>query len=121
MSDVGKLTSFHEILSPSQYDANWLLGDVAYRLESYAKTNLAMQYISKLLLEHPNWPETHLASSCAPVFSKEYETGQYELLMERFEHKLNTGVALLDQKYSLESVGLLNKVRSLSFNVSCLI
>ncbi|KAJ8621858.1 hypothetical protein MRB53_030387 [Persea americana] len=116
LSDVGKLTSFHEILSTSHYDANWLLGDVAYRLESYTKTNLAMQYISKLLLEHPNWPETHLASSCAPVFSKEYETGQYELLMERFEHKLNTGVALLDQKYSLESVGLLNKVLIFAYN-----
>lgn len=120
LSDVGKLSIFHEILYPPPHDANWLLGDVAYHLESYVKMNLAMQYISKLLMEHPNWPDTCLSSSSAPVFGKEHETGTYELLRERFEHKLNTGIALLEQKYSLESASLLNMVRSLTFNVSCL-
>ncbi|XP_077251332.1 transducin family protein / WD-40 repeat family protein [Tasmannia lanceolata] len=111
LSDIGKLDTPREILRPYLGDAsNWMSVDVACRMEYHAKLDLAMQYISKLILEHPILSDPNLASSVVLVCSKEYETHQYKLLLEKFEDKLNTGLSIFQKKYLLEPVDLINMI-----------
>ncbi|XP_058100511.1 uncharacterized protein LOC131245220 isoform X2 [Magnolia sinica] len=109
LSDSGKLSTLNEILKPSMHEASsWLSGDVTWHLESRAKLNLAMQFVSKSIMEHPSW------LSGAPACS--YDAHQYELLLEKFEQMLNMGLAILEQKYSLESVDLMNMIIKFACN-----
>nr|DAD17949.1 TPA_asm: hypothetical protein HUJ06_019412 [Nelumbo nucifera] len=89
-------------------DSNWVSGDVAFHLEYHAKLDLAMQYISKLIMEHPSWSCINSESSGAIGYIKEYETQQYKLLLKELQNKLNTGLATFQQKYSLNSADLIN-------------
>lgn len=95
-----------EIFKPSTSDfPNWLSSDVAAHMECHAKIDLAMQYISKLLREHPSWS-----------YSEEYETHLYEMLVEKFLHKFNTGLSAFNQKFSLIPTDMVNMVFYLLYN-----
>ncbi|KAF8400247.1 hypothetical protein HHK36_013544 [Tetracentron sinense] len=83
VSDIGNDGILQRILNPSPRDGfNWLSGDVAFQLESHAKLDLAVQYISKVIMEHPSWSDTNLTPCGALICPKEYETHQYDLLLE---------------------------------------
>ncbi|PPD89135.1 hypothetical protein GOBAR_DD13933 [Gossypium barbadense] len=98
------------ILKPSIGGSSpWLLGGVASHLESYAKFDLALQYISKLMREHPSWPRTSFGSVRANTCSEDYEN-QYDELLENFHHKLHTGLAQFEHKFSLVSSYLINMI-----------
>ncbi|KAK9035763.1 hypothetical protein V6N11_077793 [Hibiscus sabdariffa] len=87
----------------------WLLGDVASHLESYAKFDLALQHISKLMREHPSWPRTSKGSVRVNPRSEDYEN-QYDKLLENFQHKLRTGLAQFEHKFSLVPSHLVNMI-----------
>ncbi|KAB2056480.1 hypothetical protein ES319_A11G105200v1 [Gossypium barbadense] len=98
------------ILKPSIGGSSpWLLGGVASHLESYAKFDLALRYISKLMREHPSWPRTSFGSVRANTCSEDYEN-QYDKLLENFHHKLHTGLAQFEHKFSLVSSYLINMI-----------
>ncbi|KAF6136184.1 hypothetical protein GIB67_001593 [Kingdonia uniflora] len=83
--------------------SNWISGDVALQLESNTKLNLALRYISTLIMEHPSWSNPML-ESCEPfICSREYEDS-----LENFQQKLKAGLITSEQKYSLNSVDLIN-------------
>ncbi|GLU00836.1 hypothetical protein SLE2022_181750 [Rubroshorea leprosula] len=111
-SDLGCSKILQAILKPSASDSsNWLLDDVASNLESHAKLDLALQYISKLIREHPSWPDSYLGSSDSDGTSmshKDDEIHQYEKLLKNFQYKLYTGLAQFEQKHSLVSSHLIN-------------
>ncbi|KAL5998897.1 hypothetical protein ACLOJK_009845 [Asimina triloba] len=103
VSDIGRLGALHQILNPSMLESpNWLLEDITCHLEYHAKLNLAMQYISKLMVEHPSW-----LSSGAHACSMEFDAHQYELSTTKVEQMLKMGLTILVQKYSLQLVDLM--------------
>lgn len=110
VSDIACSKTSLGILKPFIGDSSpWLLGDVSSHLESYAKLDFALQYISKLLSEHPCWPETSIGSVGVNTCSEDYEN-QYDKLLENFQHKLHTGLAQFEQKFSLVSSCLINMI-----------
>lgn len=105
MSDIEKTEVLNKILMPFPYNSsrNWISGDVAFHMETHAKLDLSMQYISKLLREHPSWPD----SKCS-----EYGIQQYNTLLEIFHKKLMGAFSYLEQKFSLNTCHLINMVCS---------
>lgn len=98
----------HELLKPSAGDSsNWLSGDVALHLESIAKLEFALQYCSKLIKEHPRWPDQ---SSTSSIYCMDVENHQEEKLLENFQQKFYTGLATLGRKFSLHSFSLISMV-----------
>ncbi|KAL7203159.1 hypothetical protein ACSBR2_016465 [Camellia fascicularis] len=117
-SDIGKIEGLNKLLKPFPYNSssNWISDDVAFHMETHAKLDLAMRYISKLLREHPSWPDTNMAPTEA-CKSSEYETQQFKILLENFQHKLMAGLAYFEQKFCLIPLHLINMiVTSLSNN-----
>ncbi|XVE77297.1 hypothetical protein DITRI_Ditri13aG0051100 [Diplodiscus trichospermus] len=110
VSDVAYPKTSLGILKPFIGDSSpWLLGDVASHLETYAKLDLAFQYISKLMREHPSWPKTSIGSVGVNTCSEDYEN-QYDRLLENFQCKLHTGLAQFEQQFSLVSSYLINMI-----------
>lgn len=106
MSDIEKTEVPNKMLMPFPYNSshNWISGDVSFHMETHAKLDLSMQYISKLLREHPSWPE----SKCS-----EYGIQQYNMLLENYYKKLMGTLAYLERKFSLNPCHLINMVCSL--------
>ncbi|OMO64215.1 hypothetical protein CCACVL1_21938 [Corchorus capsularis] len=109
VSDIACSKNSLGILKPSISDSsNWLLGGVASHLESYAKLDLALQHISNLIREHPGWPKATIGSVGMNTFS-DYDD-HYDSLHEDFRHKLRMALVQFEQKFSLVSSCLINKI-----------
>lgn len=118
--DIGNHKIFHGILNPFSSGAcNWLLGAVASDLESNAKLNLAMQYISKLLKDHPSWPHT-ISSSSGEFIIHEYDTDHDEHKIGECKRNLNTIMSMFEQKYSLKMFDLANMTLVFACNMGLL-
>lgn len=112
--DVGHFEILSRILKPSQqYSSNWLSGDVAFHLEYHDKLDLAFPYFSKLMREHPSWPDTIVGSVGACTSSKENNIHEYKKLLENFRHKLGIGLSQFEQRFSLVPACLISMVCSL--------
>ncbi|XP_020538564.1 uncharacterized protein LOC105642828 isoform X2 [Jatropha curcas] len=111
ISDVNHSQILHGILKPSANDShNWLSNNVALQLESSAKLELALQYFSKLMGEHPSWPDATLGSVQPSTRFKEGEIYQYDKLLENFQDKLYTGLSKFEQKFSVASSCLIKMI-----------
>lgn len=104
LSNVGKSEILQGLLYPSPSESsNWLSGDVSFYLESLARLDLAVQYLSKLMNEHPSYPEK-VASG------REYKSHQDEISLKKFQEKLYGALEKFEQKFSLSGDSLINKV-----------
>ncbi|KAK3036066.1 hypothetical protein RJ639_029819 [Escallonia herrerae] len=112
VSDDANPELLHKILKPfpNTSSSNWILNDVAFHLLSYDKLDLAMQYITKLLTEHPSWPKNNFASPGACSSSDEVELQQYKIVLGSFQHKLSAALAYFEQKFSLNPLDIVNKI-----------
>lgn len=109
--DIASHKIFHGILNPfSGGSCNWLLGDVALELESSVKLNMALQYISKVLRDHPRWPLSNLVSSSEMIIDKDHDSYQDETQTGEFKRYLNKLLFMFEQKFLLNSVDLANMV-----------
>ncbi|XP_017699904.2 uncharacterized protein LOC103713736 isoform X2 [Phoenix dactylifera] len=109
--DIASHKIFHGILNPFSSGAcNWLLGDVALELESNVKLNMALQYISKVLRDHPRWPLSNLVSSREMIIYKKHDTYQDETQTGELKHYLNRLLFTFEQKFSSNSVDLANMI-----------
>lgn len=88
----------------------WLSHEVSSQSEYQVKVDLALQYIMKLMREHPCWFGTSSVMSEASACSQEQEMSQYQYLLENFEEKLCTALKYFEQKFSLSGDLLLKKV-----------
>lgn len=89
--------------------SRWLSNEVSSCLVYQIKLDLAMQYVAKLVREHPGWQVTSLASTEPRSCSLELEMSHPSLL-ESFEHKLDSAFSCLKQKFTLMKDILLDKV-----------
>ncbi|KAJ8748468.1 hypothetical protein K2173_003364 [Erythroxylum novogranatense] len=84
-----------QVLRPSTSNiSNWLSGDVAMHLDSHAKLELAVQYFSKVAMEHPDWPDNMgyvQHSSCS----------HGRTLKEEFQQKFFMGLSKFEQKFTM--------------------
>lgn len=104
----------HDVLSSTLKplpgkSSNWLSADVSVHLEFRIKINLALSYLSKLIREHPSWPDTFTESDGEICDSEEYMM-QYEKSNESFKQKLYTGLDLFEQRFSLTPTYLISMV-----------
>lgn len=100
----------HDVLSstlkPSPgKSSNWLSANVSVHLEFHTKLNLALSYLSKLIREHPSWPDTFTESDGEVFDSEEYEKSN-----ESFKQKLYAGLDLFEQRFSLTPTYLISMV-----------
>ncbi|KAK7275388.1 hypothetical protein RIF29_16504 [Crotalaria pallida] len=100
-----ELVGEHDVLSSTlkplpRQSSNWLYADVSAQLEFHIKLNLALQYLTKLIREHPSWPETFAESNSEASYSDEY-TIQYEKSVESFKQRLCSGLVLFEQRFLL--------------------
>lgn len=111
ISEVADFELLNEMLRPSlsDFSSNWILSDVALHIESQAKSDMAMHYLTKLLKEHPSWADTNIEYSAVCTHNKA-DIHQYHVLLKSFENKLRAWLACLEQKFSLVSHHLINKV-----------
>ncbi|XP_059651214.1 uncharacterized protein LOC132298889 [Cornus florida] len=111
VSEIANHELLNEMLKPcpDSSSSNWISADVTFSMESDAKLDLAMKYVSKLWREHPSWPDTNMASTGACTFS-ESEIHQYKILLENFQHKLTSGLAFFEQKFSLIPLHIINMI-----------
>lgn len=89
---------------------NWLSSYVAFDLEFQGKLDLTLQYLSKLVREHPSWVDIAFGSSEASTCVKEYENHEYVKVLESFQQKLYTAVHLLEQKFSVVPFHLISLI-----------
>ncbi|KAI4355258.1 hypothetical protein L6164_004047 [Bauhinia variegata] len=106
---VGHDKLFNNLKPLPRKSSNWLYADVAVHLEFHTKLNLALQYLSKLMREHPSWPDSLSGSNENAKFSDEYMV-LYEKSLENFIEKLCKGVALFEQRFSLAPSSLLSMI-----------
>ncbi|XP_020264174.1 uncharacterized protein LOC109840081 [Asparagus officinalis] len=110
LSDIEPHMIFHRILRPfSTSDCNWLLSGIADALELNAKLGMSMQFISKLLKDHPSFPLDDL-SSCEKLAFHEHDDYQDEKQVYECTHKLHSAISIFEQKYLVESVDLANMI-----------
>ncbi|BBG97665.1 transducin family protein / WD-40 repeat family protein [Prunus dulcis] len=111
MSDLGHSENLHAILNPSPINSfNWLSSYVAFDLEFQGKLDLTLQYLSKLVREHPSWVDIAFGSSEASTCVKGYENHEYVKVLESFQQKLYTAVHLLEQKFSVVPFHLISLI-----------
>ena len=116
VSDVDQSQILHGILNPfASESCNWLSGDVALCLQSHGKLDLALQYFSKLMIEHPSWLNTIVGSIQPGTSSKDCEIHQHEKLLEEFREKLYTGLLMFEQKFLVVPSCVIKMVCSLHF------
>ncbi|KAI5422049.1 uncharacterized protein LOC127076092 isoform X1 [Lathyrus oleraceus] len=89
--------------------SNWLSADVSVHLEFHVKLNLALCYLSKLIREHPSWPDTFIESDGEGSYSEESMI-QYEKSNDSFKQKLYAGFDLLEQKFLLTPCYLISMI-----------
>ncbi|PNY04245.1 hypothetical protein L195_g000661 [Trifolium pratense] len=89
--------------------SNWLSADVSVHLEFHVKLNLALCYLSKLIREHPSWPDTFTESDGDASYSEDYMI-QYEKSNDSFKQKLHAGFDLFEQRFSLTPCYLISMI-----------
>lgn len=89
--------------------SNWLSADLSVHLEFQVKLNLALGYLSKLIREHPSWPNTFTESDKEASYSEEYMI-QYEKSNDSFKQKLYAGFDLFEQRFSLTPCYLISSI-----------
>ncbi|KAK7389790.1 hypothetical protein VNO78_25084 [Psophocarpus tetragonolobus] len=109
-----ELGDCHDVLSSNlkplpRKSSNWLSPNVSVHMEFHIKLNLALCYLSKLIREHPGWPETFAEYNGEASDSDEYMM-HYEKSVENFKQKLCIGLALFEQRFLLAPRSLINMI-----------
>nr|XP_018623449.1 uncharacterized protein LOC104087701 isoform X2 [Nicotiana tomentosiformis] len=92
----------HEMLSAmlNETSSNWLSLDVALRIESHMRSDLSMQYLSKMLRRHPSWVN-HDMTCLQGHMDTLSENEEYKLSVGAFQDELMTTIASFQLKFSL--------------------
>lgn len=121
LDEVGQFQILCTILKPSpRNSSNWLSGDVAFHLEFHDKMDLALPYFSKLMREHPSWPDTIQWAGGACTSSNENDIHEYKKLLKNFQHKLCVGLSQYEQRFSMVPASLISMVSVLLCNYGLL-
>ncbi|XP_055817097.1 uncharacterized protein LOC129886437 isoform X2 [Solanum dulcamara] len=92
----------HEMLSAmlNENSSNWLSLDVAFQIDSHMRSDLSMQYMSKMLRRHPSWVDNHTTCLQEHMYTVS-ENQEYKLLLEAFQDELMTTISSFQLKFSL--------------------
>ncbi|XP_031374967.1 uncharacterized protein LOC116189446 isoform X2 [Punica granatum] len=105
------------ILEPSPSNStNWLSADAAVHLETYTKFDLAIHHFSRLVRQHPYWPNANIATTERNSFHNDSRIHELEKLREHFFSKLWSDLDVTEQKFQLHVAPLLGKILLLPCN-----
>lgn len=85
---------------------NWLSGDAVSYFDLKFKLNMALEYISKLMKGHPQWPRRDLASMGEIA---NYEENN-DLQIEGLSSGVKMVVSIFEKKFALKFVDLAEMV-----------
>lgn len=106
-----------ELEKPSVYDhsSNWISEETSCHIISYCKLNLALQYISTLMREHPSCLDND-KQSFREIVNLEVDRQDFENLLKEFEEKLTEAIAYFQKKFSLVPLHLISMVNIVDLN-----
>ncbi|KAL3517308.1 hypothetical protein ACH5RR_024210 [Cinchona calisaya] len=109
--DNGDIELLNEVLklSPTGNSLNWISCDLAKHKELHAKSDLAMQYLSQLLKEHPSWRDINMLPSGDFKYMESTDE-EYKRSIENFNGKLTATLQYFQQKFSLNPFHLIDKI-----------
>ncbi|KAJ8573091.1 hypothetical protein K7X08_009602 [Anisodus acutangulus] len=92
----------HEMLNAmlNETSSNWLSLDVDFQIDSHMRSDLSMQYTSKMLRRHPSWVDNDMTCLQEHMYTVS-ENQEYKLLLEVFQDELMTTIASFQLKFSL--------------------
>lgn len=107
----------HEMLSAmlNENSSNWLSLDVAFQIDSHMRSDLSMQYMSKMLRRHPSWVDNHTTCLQEHMYTVS-ENQEYKLLLEAFQDELMTTISSFQLKFSLSPLHCIYSVYTYSWN-----
>lgn len=116
MLDNGDVEILNQVLelSPVGDSSNWTFFDLAKQKELLAKSDLAMQYLSQLLKEHPSWGDIMVPFGGCNYMESDYE--EYKRSVENFYGKLTVTLEYFQQKFSLNPFHLIDKIVLFLYN-----
>lgn len=115
--------SHGDLFGQSAYNAttnmknNWISGSLAGKLESMSKLNLAMQFISKVIIEHPHWSYMQRVSYklMTATCDENDEKSHYSLQVEKSDKKLRSCLSILEQKYFIQASDALHALSNFAY------
>lgn len=107
----------HEMLSAmlNETSSNWLSFDAAFEIDSHMRSDLSMQYMSKMLRRHPSWVDNDMTGLQEQMCTVS-ENQEYTLLLEAFQDDLASTIASFQLKFSLIPLHLIYSVSTYSGN-----
>ncbi|CAN4111428.1 unnamed protein product [Withania somnifera] len=101
----------HEMLSAmlNETSSNWLSLDVAFHIDSHLRSDLSLQYMSKMLRRHPSWVDNDITCLQEQMYTVS-ENQEYKLLLEAFQDELMTTIASFQLKFSLIPLHLIYSI-----------
>lgn len=101
----------HEMLSAmlNETSSNWLSFDAAFEIDSHMRSDLSMQYMSKMLRRHPSWVDNDMTGLQEQMCTVS-ENQEYTLLLEAFQDDLASTIASFQLKFSLIPLHLIYSI-----------
>ncbi|KAF3659150.1 putative dof zinc finger protein DOF2.5-like [Capsicum annuum] len=101
----------HEMLSAmlNETSSNWLSLGVAFQIDSHVRSDLSMQYMSKMLRRHPSWVDNDMTCLQQHMYTVS-ENQEYKLLLEAFQDELMTAIASFQLKFSIIPLHLIYSI-----------
>ncbi|RAL54218.1 hypothetical protein DM860_004689 [Cuscuta australis] len=89
--------------------SNWISDNVAFDVRSHSRLDFAMQYISELLKKHPCWVDVNTRHLQAYTYT-DPEYHDCNRLLDTFRGELMKTVSCFQQKFSMNSIDLMNMI-----------
>ncbi|XP_010523821.1 PREDICTED: uncharacterized protein LOC104802083 isoform X2 [Tarenaya hassleriana] len=100
------------ILEPSiDNSSNWVSSSIASTMDTHTRLGLAIQFLSKLLQDHPGWSVSTVGPSGETAVFMNSDIDWYEKV-DSFQHKLLTALEQFYQRFSLSASCLVNMMVS---------
>ncbi|KAJ8529305.1 hypothetical protein K7X08_036140 [Anisodus acutangulus] len=101
----------HEMLSAmlNETSSNWLSLDVAFQIDSHMRSDLSMQYMSKMLRRHPSRVDNDITCLQEHMYTVS-ENQEFKLLLEAFQDELMMTIASFQLKFSLIPLHLMYSI-----------
>lgn len=107
----GHLEVLPALLQPSPSNHfNWLSADVALRLETYTKFDLAIHHFSRFIRQHPCWRNANSATTENSSYPNGSGIHEFGKLREQLLSTLFLDLSVTEQKFQLHDAPLLSRV-----------
>ncbi|XP_057841085.2 uncharacterized protein LOC131050818 isoform X2 [Cryptomeria japonica] len=97
---------------------NWISRSLAGKMESTYKLNLAVQYMSKLVIAYPQWGfmDPFSCKLMLDIGTENKEESQYLLLVKELDQKLSTSLSVIEQRYFIQITDVIQELANFCYH-----